>query len=219
MSFIINFLHSSVEWQNWGFNIQTFGAAGTLFFTAFQIYGAWEQRKKIKQKKSGDSVSKSFFIFTACYFFAFLIYGLDGRKMAVILNGLFLGPIYLLVLLKLLEYEKLNKKEILVAAVSAATIPLMMILKNTGKEILLGGLLAGLTLFGIMMFLEMKQSKKRGAISLNFLLVALATNIFWLIYAVAISNSQLIIANCASIMIFSSMIFLYWKYGADKSKN
>jgi hypothetical protein len=216
VDYLINFLQSSAEVKKWGANIETFFALSTVFFTFLQVRGAWKQRKNVEAKKSTKSVSESFFAFCTSYFFALIVYGLNGHKLAIIFNGLLLAPIYLLVLLKLLKYKRFNNEEFIVAIASALTIPLMIILENSGKEILFGALLIGLIFFGITMLVQMKQAGKRGAISLDFLLVTLATNIFWLFYAFTIRNAQLIVANSISIVTFLAMIFLYWKYGPEE---
>jgi hypothetical protein len=216
VDYLINFLLNSAEVKSFGANMKTFFALGTVFFTFLQAKGALDQRKSVEIKKSTKSVSESFFAFTTCYFFTLIFYGINGHKLAIIFNGLLLAPIYLLVLLKLLKYKKFNNGEFVVAIASALAIPLMIILDTPGKETLFGVLLAGLTFFGIIMLGQMKKSGKRGSISLNFLLVTLATNIFWLFYSSTIHNVQLIVANSISIATFLTMIFLYWKFGPEK---
>lgn len=72
-------LQHTVEYQNWGANIGTFSFLATIFFTLLQGWSLFAQNTTIRRKRSGESLSTTFFIYTGCYFFMFLVYGITKR--------------------------------------------------------------------------------------------------------------------------------------------
>src|SRR5680860_14422 len=87
-------------------------STGTIIILSFiKGFGIIKQGIDIWKKKSGKSVSPIFFFYNFFYFLIFLLYGLEGKDTAFIVNGS-LSFLYLPILLGLKKYHVFFKKEI-----------------------------------------------------------------------------------------------------------
>ena len=68
---MIDFLRSTVEWKNWGMNVLTISALGTLVLTVVQARSFAKQAKAIWNSGKGDSVSVTMFGYLQFYLVAF----------------------------------------------------------------------------------------------------------------------------------------------------
>jgi len=202
-------MENFIEIENFGFNSLTITALMTMLFTIFQGYGVMIQNKMIWQKKSVESLSATLFFLYCFYFIAFFIYGLEKRSVAMSFNGLLAIP-YIPIVIGFLKFKKLNFKEKISLPLTMAVVPLMIIIPS--KDIfLLILLMISLVILGTQP-LEMIKTKKRGAVEIKFILIFSITSIFWLIYAIAISNWVLIIFNSSALIIYAIIISLYYRY-------
>lgn len=202
-------MENFIEIKNFGFNSLTITALMTMLFTIFQGYGVMIQNKMIWRKKSVESLSATLFFLYCFYFIAFFIYGLEKKSVAMTFNGLLAIP-YIPIVIGFLKFKRLNFKEKLSLPLTMAVIPLMIIIPS--KDIfLLILLMISLVILGTQP-LEMIKTKKRGAVEIKFILIFSITSIFWLIYAIAISNWVLIIFNSSALILYAIIISLYYSY-------
>jgi uncharacterized protein with PQ loop repeat len=205
----MNFLANFVEYKNWGLNALTISALGTLFFTFWQLYATIDQTKKIWSKKSGQSISLQFFTYNFFYFISFTIYGMYQNSVAMIINGL-LFVAYIPLLIKAWGIEKKDWKEKIIALFGTLLIPAIIIFPDKN-------LIFDISLFGLACFLAeqiriVMRKKDFGALSIKFMLVYLAVNIFWLAFDIAIKNLSLGVFNSIGIIMYIFSIILYFRY-------
>lgn len=85
---MVDFLRSTVEWKNWGMNLLTASALGTLVLTAIQSWSFAKQARAIWTNKNGDSVSVTMFGYLQFYLVSFVFYGIAMKSIAMMANGL-----------------------------------------------------------------------------------------------------------------------------------
>lgn len=206
---MIEFIRNSIEYQGWGLNSLTISSLITILFSLTQGYGLIEQGKQILKQKSTLSLSQPFFVYSAYYFVAFICYGLNKQSLVMIFNGL-LVLAHIPIIIGFIRYQKTTSRKNLLINLPALLIPAMIFSDN--KEIVLLFSLGGILFFLGAQLMEMLKSKSRGAVNISYLIIFLSTNIFWLIYASAISNWVLQTFNLTAMIIYLIMLKLYHKY-------
>jgi uncharacterized protein with PQ loop repeat len=205
----MNFISNLVEYQNWGLNILTISALGTLFFTILQVYGACDQNKKIWSKKPLKSVSLLFFAYNCSYFSSLFCYGFFKHSLAMILNGLLLF-FFLPIVIGVWKFKKNTAKEKFWAVAFLLIVPLMIIMPQ--KDLLFMISLFGIACFFSVQLRKIMVEKDFSSLSLKLVIILLATVIFWLGYSIAIHNLALEINSALAIILYAFAIFLYFKY-------
>lgn len=212
---MVEFIRNSVEFREWGINILTLSSIATIILTVFQGYGLMSQNQQIWKMKSAESISELYFSFNLFYFSSFVIYGISQNSLAMIFNGL-LGIIYIPIIVGILKFKKIPKNKKISMALMAIMVPAMAIFEN--KNLFISILLIGILLLLFRQLAEIAILRNRGALSLKFILVFLATTVFWLIYAIMIANLPLAIFNLIAMISFIFLLYFYFKYGEEKEK-
>ncbi|MEL6804977.1 MAG: hypothetical protein AAFO91_14475, partial [Bacteroidota bacterium] len=186
---VFDFLQSTIEYRQLGWNIATISALSTIAFTCWQMTALVDQYQTIK---TGESVSVSWNTFFGADFMAFIIYGIYAASIAMTFNAL-LGFGHLLVLWGLLQVKTLTMREWLLLP-SIVILPVLMyysrthmidlwFVELTERQLLflvfsLGTLIA----LGLQPW-EMYRNKSRGDFSFNVLISYTASTGFWIGFA------------------------------------
>jgi hypothetical protein len=208
---LIEIIKGTVEFQNWGLNILTISALGTVFFTLLQAWSLLRQNKAIWQNRSGESINVTIFSYWLFYFMAFTIYGFGNKSIAMVANGL-LFIVFIPIILGLWKFKKFNLIEKLGFSVFWI-IPLKMHIDPiSDRQNLLLIFLIGILLFSIFQPYEVWKNKHPGSIEPKMLLVFMATNIFWFVYGLTIKDMALIVFNPLGFLVFAVTFWLWRKY-------
>lgn len=202
-------MNELIEVKNWGFNQIVISSFFTMLFTFFQAYGLIKQNQKIWRHQSGESVSVLLFFSTGAYFLAFIFYALDKNSLAMIFNSL-LAIMYIPIMIGLIKFKKFRLFESILCPLSFLFIPAMIITEE--KDNLL---FAFLMLSLVMIFsqvLEMISQGKTGSAEPKFIIIFCLTCFFWSVYAFSINNLVLEIFNTVAVLLYGSMLVLYYKF-------
>lgn len=211
METLTDFWLSCPEYQRWGLNALTFSFLATVFFTALQGWSLLKQSRKIWKNRSGTSVSVYAFTYFAGYYLVFSTYGFQVRSLAIILNG-FLFFVHVPILLGLWRFEKYSCKEVFFTVIVMSAFVLLFILDEKQKDLLLFTGLMGILWALTMQIAEIIRTRKTGSVEPRFIIVFMATAVFWFIYAIVIGNWPLIVFNPLSFCALLLILLLYLKY-------
>lgn len=198
-----------VEIQNWGLNALTISFLMTIFFTFFQAYGFIKQGQKIWKKRSAKSLSPPFFFLLFFWFIAFIIYGFNKNSLAMIINGLLFIPC-ISVVAGIINFKRLTIFEFLSFIMAASVIPIMIVVKNKEIFVFVVMMISLAVLLG--QLVVMVRAKSRGSVEIKFAIVFLTTAVFWFIYSYSIGDWALEVFNSVSIIIYSLIIYFYYRY-------
>ena len=204
-------LARTIEFQNWGMNVLTFSFLATLFFNAFQFWGFYKQNQTIWRNRSGLSVSLLLFSYYTAFFLAFLVYGLQNASIAIITGGIS-GFMCLPIFIGLYKFKDTQIWEKVVAFSLFLIIPIMAV--TSRKDALLSVLLGVAGLFLLHQLHEIWATKKSGSVDPRMISVFVASTMFWTVYSVSIGNLVLGIFNPFACVIYSTILFLWFKYRA-----
>lgn len=204
-------LENTFEWREWGLNFVTVGAIATCFFTILQGIGIWKQNLRVRREKSGESVSVIFFSYSLFYFFAFAVYGIAKQSIAMTFNGA-LGFVSIPMIAALWRYKRFTKIESASFAVFPLMIPAMILMEEERDILLLIFLVGGLFSIARQAY-EAWESSDTSKIDPIFIAIFMATNAFWLLYAIAIDSLALKIFNPIAFGLFFFIFLMYWKKG------
>jgi uncharacterized protein with PQ loop repeat len=202
-------MENFVEIQNWGFNALIISALLTVVFTVFQGYGFIRQSQKIWKKKSAESLSAPFFFLLFFYFIAFTFYGFSKNSLAIIFNSLLFLPCAPIVI-GIIRFKKLTRFDIASLILTVPIVPIMILTKE--KDVFLLILLIISLAILVTQPFEMLKAKSRGSVEIWFVIIFLATSVFWFIYSSVSGNWALQLFNFCAIIVYSLIIFLYARY-------
>lgn len=192
-----------------GFKMEvTFGSIGTILCTVLQGRGAWMQGKRIWSDKSGESVSVPLFAYITCYIMSFFVYAWHKREIPMLFNA-FLLFLYLPITIGLYKFKGFSNKEKLLSFAFVAMIPVMVFCPN--KDVVFMGALFGILIFSIFQIVEIKRTGTVGAIEPEFIVIGMATSIFWFMYAMSIGNIPLLIFNPVAFYLNAFILRLWLK--------
>jgi len=203
------FLANFDEYQNWGMNALTVSAIGTVFFTFWQLYAAVAQSKKVWSERSAQSVSLQLFTYNLFYLVSFLIYGAYKNSLSMMINGL-LFIAFLPAVIGIWKFKKTRLREKIIALLYSLIIPAMIILPQKDLVVLIS--LSGIVLFLAFQLWDIIKEGEFGALSVEFVVIYLATNAFWLAFSITIKNAPLIFFNAVVMIIYSVCLFLFFRY-------
>jgi len=201
--------HNFVECQNWGMNALTVSAIGTVFFTFWQLYAACVQSKKVWSEKSAQSVSLQLFTYNLFYLVTFLIYGAYKNSLAIMINGL-LFIAFLPAVIGIWKFKKTKLREKIIALLYSLIIPAMIILPQ--KDLVVLASLSGIALFLVIQLWDIIREGDFGALSVEFIVIYLATNAFWLAFSITIKNVPMVLFSAVVIVIYSVCLYLFFRY-------
>ncbi len=208
---MLEILKSTVEYKNWGYNALTFSAIGTFFFTFLQMWSFCQQSKLIWASRSGESVSVIMFSYWFFYWIAFSLYGVAGRSIAIVFNGLMFlvtAPI----LLGLYKFKGFSLQEKILFGVFALIPVAMFSCPKAQKPTLLLVLLMGILFSITLQPYEIWQKKSAGKVDPKLLAVFAVTSVFWFAYGVVIKDIPLMIFNPLAIVVLLITLGLWSKH-------
>lgn len=208
MSELIELWKLTVEYQNWGQNLATFGSIGVIAFAFLEGQALYNQNNTIWKKRSGASISVPWFGFLACYFGAVLVYGIQIRSFTIPFNSLILIVLYIPILVGVWKFKGYKKGEKALLLGSVLMVPAMIWLPWKDSMYLLFSVGALLALFT--QFWEMVVQKSNGVVSLYLLSVYTLSTVFWVFYAAAIENYPMTWITSISLCIFIATLIVYW---------
>jgi len=205
------FLGRTVEYQNWGANAATFSFLVTVFFTCLQGWSLFAQNATIRRNRSGESLSTTFFIYTGCYFFMFLVYGITKNSIAFMFNGC-LGIPYIPIVLALYRFKGFQGGDWVALVLSLLMIPVVVMLEGAWQDMFV---LTGL--FGIIIPLvgqvrEMYRAKSSGSVEPKFVVTFMVANIFWFTYGLTTGQWIFVVFNLISFLVLATALILYRRY-------
>ena len=204
-------LKSTVEYQNWGYNALTFSAIGTFFFTILQMWSFGQQSKLIWASCSGESVSVKMFSYWFFYWMSFSVYGVAGKSIAIVFNGLMFlatAPI----LLGLYKFKGFVRQEKILFWIFALIPLVMYYCPKPQKPTLLLILLMGVLFSIILQPYEIWQKKNAGKVEPKLLAIFAVTAVFWFAYGIVIKDIPLMIFNPLAIVVLLVTLGLWRKY-------
>lgn len=213
---MIEFLKNTVEYRQWGMNALTISFLFTLIFTGFQWWSYEWQKIKIVRNKSGEGVSVILFAYWIAYLTSLIVYGTYKSSLAMLVNGFLYIPC-IFILIELWKYKGFAVLDI-IAILCFAGMPVVMFVGENKDTIFL------MFLFGILapmlkQVYEILDSKDASDLDPRSMIVFMATNVFWFIYALKINHFALRVFNPISFLIFAIMLMLWKKYGKKNEYN
>jgi hypothetical protein len=148
------------------------------------------------------------FIVSFFYFCAFVFYALDKHSLAMLINSSLLF-FYIPIVVGLFKFKRLSSSEKLSIPIFVLMIPAMIILPIKDEILTVFLLITGISMLD--QPLKMAKAETRGAVEVKYAVTFLFTAIFWLIFGLAINNWIFIIFNMYAIIIYGSVVFLYFK--------
>ena len=203
-------IQGTLEYQHWGWNSLIIGSAGTIIFTFFEGWGILKQNESIWREKSGESVSVSWFSFLGFFFFAFILYGVHLKSIAIVVNGSVLGPLHLPVLWGLWKYKGFTGKEKLLFVLSVLMVPAMAFIPWKSEVYLL--LSIGTIIALASQPWEIWENKNAGVLEIRLIGIYLVSTGFWVAYAFATGDLPLEIITTAALFLLLITCLLWFKY-------
>ncbi len=206
-----NLIRETIEYQNWGWNMATVSFFATLFFTLWQGLSLLQQNSTIRNKRSGEALSVSFFAYSGSYFFAFLVYGLTKHSIAMTFNGL-LGMPYIPILFALHRYKGFESADWFAILFFPLMVPTIILLEESGRDLFV---LCGLFFILIPLIGQtwgMYKTKNVGAVEPKFLKAFMASGIFWFAYGLSGGGWIFVVFNPISFVVLGTALTLYHRY-------
>lgn len=203
-------LESTLEWQNWGWNALIIGSLGTIIFTFIEGWGLWKQNESIWSSRSGESVSISWFSFIAFFCFAFFVYGLYIRSIAVILNGATLGILHIPILWGLWKFKRFSFQEKSIFVISFLMLPAMIFFP--GKDEVYLAIAVGTLFAALAQPWEILHNKSAGVVDIRLIIVYLLSTVFWVIYSFSVDRYAMKITTSVALVILTLTFILWVKY-------
>lgn len=206
---MLEFLRSTVEWKQLGFNMLTFSAIITVVLTLFQAWSLNKQARVIWGNKKGDSVSVTMFSYMLFYLISFFIYGFFIKSIAAMANGL-LAAFVIPIFLGLCKFKKFTSLERCCIPVFCV-LPVAM-LASPHKQSLFLFMLGGLLVAFACPARELLRSKDSGFVEVRVIVTTMVVNAFWFAYACALGDIPLMIFNPLSFVLMGFTLLLWMKY-------
>jgi uncharacterized protein with PQ loop repeat len=204
-----DWVSGSVEAQKWSEVVVRVSFFATVIATMFTMWATYSQARKIRENRSGESVSVLMFSYLSWMFVAYGYFGYWAHSVAIVFNSLCAIP-YFLVLWNLWKYKGFTRAELLwslafpLQFVAVVVLPWKVTLTTTILSVSLA--------FMAMQPIEMYRTKSAGFVSMKYALVFLASLVFWTIFAYKTRQLPLLIVNPAAFIIIGATIWLWFKY-------
>ena len=200
-----------MEIARFGLNAVTVSFVGTIVFSVIMSWGFWRQARAIWRERSGRSLSAPSFLYATFVRIPILVYGLSIGSLALLVNGTVPFFPLLLIVLGLRKYKGFGRREWLLVAALSAAVALTAVLPDKGAVFM--SWMFGSVAFNALQPLEMWRRRSAGVVEIRMLLMGLASNTFWLVYAFAIGDWLLEVINPAfsAINITSLILWLVFR--------
>ncbi|MDP3974998.1 MAG: PQ-loop domain-containing transporter [Candidatus Jorgensenbacteria bacterium] len=207
---IVETLRETVEWKEWGWNMSTFGAMGALATSSLQGMGLWKQGRRIWRDRAAPTISLALFWYSMWYFFAFLVYGIQGKSATMVLASS-LAFIHLPIVIGVMRYGRVSRYERWSLYVLPFMVPLMVVAGLQGfREELFFGYLLGIIGFLVPQVYRAWKSPSPKDLDPFFIVAFLLTSVFWFIYAFVADSWALKIFNPLAFIFWCIMLALWW---------
>jgi uncharacterized protein with PQ loop repeat len=202
-----------IEYQNWGWNIITLSFIGTVIFSIIEGWGIWQQRNTINEKNSSQSLPMMANAYYCIFFICFLIYGIQMKSLAMIINGLLAIPFIAMYIsaLKTPDNEGVRKWHL------SFLVLIPLVLFSTYSKEIFGTMILVACLIGTQTPIEILRNKDSGSVEPKFLWSLTISVGFWTIYAWCINDKAVFIANAYSFLMLSYSIYI-WHIYSPKAK-
>jgi len=212
---LLEILKSTVEYQNWGWNIFTISAIGTFLFTVLQGWGLWKQNRAIWRTRSGKSISAHFFIYWAWYFSSFLVYGLAKHSIAMVVNAL-QGVVIIPILVGLWKFNEgftVKEKSFFRLCIMMPAVMIFVAWYHiTLMEITFFLYLMGLLVVGLFQLFKLVDEGRPGVVEPRLIMAFMAAAVFWEVVGIKMNDLPLTIFNPMSFTMSGIILGLWWKY-------
>lgn len=206
-----------IELENFGWNLLTVSFSATIFFVLLGCWGLWQQNKYIWIKRSGKSLSTTWFICSLYLFISSFIYGLSINSLALIIVGVMRGLFHVPILAGLWRFKGFTRKQWLTLLILAVVAVVMIISPKDMKGVFYMLFSAGVLIPTSMQPIKIWKNKNPGVVSIELLIIYSMSSMFWVIYASIIGKLPIIMFSTANSMIFASTITLWFKYRNKKT--
>ncbi len=203
---MIEFLKNTVEYQNFGWNVITLGALGTVVFTGLQTWGFAKQNRAIWDNRSGESISVLVVGFLIAYSCAFFIYGIEMKKIAILLGNMIIIPL-IPTFIALCKYKNIKQYEWVLLAASFFAIPAMIWFP---KDSVLSALFIVAYIFFLQQGYEVWKNGP-GVLELRFIWATLISGACWLLFAWKTDHWPIVIFNIAVAPIWFYVLYRRYK--------
>jgi uncharacterized protein with PQ loop repeat len=184
----LNWLTSTSELKHWGCNALTISFLVTICFDVLMGWSLVKQFRTIGRLRTGESVSALYFANMSGVFLVFLTYGILTDSLGATLNGA-LGVFAVAILYRLKSYRPYSKMEKLLICAVPVAVTFMIVTSH--RELFATTIFVGALLPSLHQAQVMYRNRSAGAVEPCFLLVFMASSIFWTIYAFAIGDAVL----------------------------
>lgn len=212
---ILEILRGTVEWREWGWNVQTFVACGAGFFSILQGVGVWKQGRRIWRDRGAPTISMPLFTYSMYYFFSFLLYGLEAKSITMTLGGP-IGLLHIPLVAGVMRFERTSDKEKLFLVLA----PLMVVLMHAAILWGFHETLLMVYLFGVLGFMVPQASRawKSPApkdLDPTFILTFMVAAVFWTAFAFVVQSWSLQVFNPLAFVMWAFMFTMWWKKGRE----
>lgn len=201
-------IRATEELQNFGLLVLNMSSTATIILSFIKGYGVTKQGIDIWKKKSGEKVSPIFFFYNFFYFLLFLTYGIEERRLAIIVNGS-LCLLYIPILLGIRKYRGFSEKEIYFIGLMSLIIPISFFFDRE-QIIFIFSITAIIAVFSQVK--EIWKEKKFGALSVHYLRTFFVATIFWGFYFLVTKKWLLEALNAVEMMALVTALILEKKW-------
>jgi len=199
-----------IEVQQFGWNPTFIGGLGIAFFAFVGAAMLIKQNYDVWHNKSGKSVSITWTSYFLCMQMVVFFYGWEIKSLALLINGITRGVIYIPLLIGLNKFKRFSRRETwqMVLFITAALIMLAV----PFKQIYFLFFSIGFALATVSQPLELYRVKEKGVLNIWMIVIFLMANIFWMMYGFTLGDWALIVLNTPLFVLFVITIALWLKY-------
>lgn len=209
LEFLLEILHGSVEYKEWGWNSTTVGSVGVFIFIFVEGWGLWKQSGTIWLEKSGTSVSFRWFTFIGAYFGATIPYGIYHESIAMTASAVVTTVLHIPIIVGLMKYKDLDISEIIQSVLYLLMIPVIILTEE--KEFFYTLFSFGTIYALATQPLELYKTKDPGAVDIRLIAVYVVSTLFWIVFAFSIKSPALmIVCPCSLIILLTTGVM--WRY-------
>lgn len=199
-----------VELKHFGWNALTLSFLATTFFALLGGWSLVKQLRAVHRERSGQSLSVVWLAFFAASMAAGLPYGLEKQSLAMILHFALRMPQMVCLLIVLRRHRPFTGPENLLFLGLALGLAWMSVSDNRAPFF---AFFTGAGVVGLMAQpREIWRQKSVGVVTIDILLVGLVAALFWLVYALAISDPTLFAITSLYVLVYIITLWLYFRY-------
>lgn len=218
LEWLTSLLKETVEWQNWGWNVLTYGAIGAMCLATLQGVGVWKQGRRVHREQQAQTLSFLLFGYSMAYFFSASLYGVEQKSIAIAVLALN-GFLHLPIITGIPKYRAVTTQEKRLVGVFFLMIPLMWVATKVGFH----EMFFLVTLFGLLGFIAPQayrawKSSDTSDLDLVMILSFLFGAIFWFVYGFAVDSVALKAFNPPAFFLWFFILIMWWKKGRVKKE-